>query len=421
MSNNTHSDVGASSAHRWIPCSGCIRQAKDIPDTGSSFFAAEGTGAHALVEKCLILDMDAEEFKGELIHTEGEWEFYVDDDMIAAVQRMLDHVHSILEWCRTNVVKDPIIRVEFNVDLSWLRPGMFGTADVVIIAGGYLWVIDYKHGRGYSVDVIENPQLMYYGTGPAKFFDAVKDITLCIVQPRSDHPQGRIRSWSIKRNELLAWAENTLGPAVDATRGKNPKLCAGDHCRFCKALATCPESKKHAQESAGLDFDEVADLKGEGWEPDSVVTTDEAKLVRIMDAKGYVISYLNAVEKEVVRRLCAGEKFPGWKRVHGRANRRWKKAKSVVTFCRSMGFKYGEIHGEAKLLGPSPIEKLVKAEFKDKEERKQNLAILKGLWETPQGAPSLVREDDPREAIDPKARLAVPENEFDDLSADIFE
>jgi hypothetical protein len=396
-----------------MACPGSVAVNAAIPGRPTSIFAAEGTAAHWLVEWCLRIGDDAQDWLGHEIKVEG-YKFTVDLDMASAVQMMLDHVRSVLDWIEKNVVKDPMLRIEFGVDLSWLRPGMFGTADVVIVAGGMIWVIDYKHGRGEVVDVINNPQLMYYALGPTEYYFGVNEITMCIVQPRADHPRGRVRNWTVMRGTLMDWGRDVLGPAVDATRVEKPSFAAGDHCKWCGGLATCPTAHEHAQKEAALDFSVATDCMKEGWAPDAVVQVEVEKLVQVMKAAPFLEGYIKAVREEARRRIRSGEGFPGYKLIRGTAHRKWKGGVSPGHYLTTRGVDEDDLFTR-KMVSPNQAETLLAAAVA-KEDRKEAKEGLKEFWEKPKGVPKLVTEDTKGDPIQPGDTPDVPEGEFEKVN-----
>ena len=71
-----HSMLGASKAHRWMRCPASVQLEATIPDE-ESFYAAEGTAAHALAEECLRSQKPPEHFIGV------EFEGFVVDEVMA--------------------------------------------------------------------------------------------------------------------------------------------------------------------------------------------------------------------------------------------------------------------------------------------------------------------------------------------------
>src|SRR5690606_21257143 len=116
----------------------------------------------------------------------------VTEEMCEAVQVMLDQVWKLIDHPTTQLF------VEKKFDLAKLNPPgpMYGTADVVIWAPHYrhMAVLDFKYGAGVAVDATENEQLMMYGLGAVLAVDEKPEtLSLTIVQPRANHPDGIIR------------------------------------------------------------------------------------------------------------------------------------------------------------------------------------------------------------------------------------
>ena len=57
-SERAHSEVGASSASRWMTCPASVKASRGI-ENKSSKYAAEGTCAHELADYCLTNDLEA--------------------------------------------------------------------------------------------------------------------------------------------------------------------------------------------------------------------------------------------------------------------------------------------------------------------------------------------------------------------------
>src|SRR5699024_8830876 len=127
--------------------------------------------------------------------------------------------------------------IEQKLDFSPWVPEGFGTGDVIIIAGDTIEVIDLKYGKGVPVSAENNSQMRLYGLGAYKNFGLlyeIKNVTMTIVQPRLDS----ISSETLTLNELLAWGGAVKVTAQMAMKGEG-EYGAGDHCRFCRASATC--------------------------------------------------------------------------------------------------------------------------------------------------------------------------------------
>ena len=150
--------------------------------------------------------------------------------------------------------KDTVVMVEQKVDFSQYVPDGFGTADTLIISGKTVCIVDFKYGKGIEVSSERNPQMMCYALGCVQMFDGLYDIDkvlMVIFQPRLTN----ISEFEISKADLLAWAENTLVPAAKLAYAGEGEFCAGNHCQFCKAKATCRKRAEYNLELARYDFE----------------------------------------------------------------------------------------------------------------------------------------------------------------------
>ncbi len=214
-----HARLSPSSWKQWGTCPGSIAliEALGIPDKPSKY-AAEGTVAHEVHEQCLLHNKDAKDYLGETLESDG-FSFKVNQNMVEAVQTSLDYIRT-----RIQEAEDFGYEVEMMVEIrsSLKHLGIKGldggTADVVLIfrLDGVITeveIIDYKHGQGVAVEVKDNGQALCYITGVVALpiFNGCgihEGIKITISQPRAHHPDGRIRSWDISKDFLLANASS---------------------------------------------------------------------------------------------------------------------------------------------------------------------------------------------------------------------
>ena len=211
------------------------------PAQKSSVYAAEGTAAHKLAERCLESSKNsAADFLGIMI--DG---FEVTEEMAEAVQMYVDDI-----W--QNMGDKKKLFVEERFDLGWLYPGLFGTNDACIVEPfGHIIVYDFKYGAGVPVNVTENKQLMYYALGAAYNFDPAT-ITIKIIQPRAAHDDGPIREWTVDSDRITKQWAGELKLAAQTVNGGH--LEAGKWCRWCPAFAMCPKAEEKALEEAKKHF-----------------------------------------------------------------------------------------------------------------------------------------------------------------------
>lgn len=368
-----HATLSASSAHRWMLCSGSVMLEKDMPDV-ESFYAKEGTAAHALGELCLTKQRPPEKYIGTTI--EG---FDVDSEMA-------HHVATYVDFC--NVKKGKEHFVELRVDFSKYADGGFGTADFVTVDEGVLSICDLKYGMGVRVNAAENPQLMLYGLGALSKFpvNEVDAVEMNIVQPRLDH----ISTYTLRAKDLIEWGETIVRPAAKRALSGDPVFVAGEtQCRWCKAKPVCKTVAKKNYEVTLSMFDDL-DAPLLVQTPHTLNDEDIGKLLPKMDG---LIGWAEAIKKHAHKRLLDGAQVGDWKLVVGRGARRWKDEHAAATTLKDL---FGEKAYITKLVSPAQAEKL---------DRKKKQVLDELIIKT-EGKPSLAPPDDPRPRLKPEVTFA---------------
>ncbi len=384
--NKAHSTLGASSSHRWWHCPGSIQLSVGMPNE-SSFFAMEGSCAHAVGEAALNQGQDADAFIGRVIKEFPEIE--VDEEMAEAVQLYLDTVRDDMR-----AHEDAELSVETRFDLTHIHAGMFGTNDacVYLPSKAKLIVYDYKHGRGMPVEVENNPQMLYYATGAltGKHNRPIAEIEVVIVQPRCSHPGGAVRRWSLTPLDLMDWI-NELQDAAKRTEEKSPTLVAGEWCKFCPAAGACPELQSHVLKAARADFTEEGEIVVS--EPR---TYSSESIARALEQADIIENWIRSVRAFAHLEAEAGRVPPGWKLVQKRANRKWKSEERLIETMIDYGFTRASITNPGKLMSPAQLEAFLKPKGIKKEE-------ISDLYESVSSGSTLAPADDKREAVKAEA------------------
>lgn len=388
-----HAIKGASSAYRWMACPGSVGLIRSLPEElrgQTSSYAAEGQAAHNLAADCLSEGIDAGDRVDSTSPDDSGVLHVVTEEMADAVQVYLDDVCAQRE--RLPSAK---AMVEQRFDLGWLRPGMFGTADHVLVEPfGELVVHDYKHGAGVVVEVEWNAQQMYYALGAlaeAGGPDDVDSVTIRVVQPRARHKDGPVRSWTISADALWAWRED-LAVAADRADAPDAELCAGEWCRFCPAQSACPAMRQLVQSTAAIEFG------GESLDPERDMPAlpdpaNPAALATALNAIPVIDAWCRAVEGTALHLLERGQNVPRYKLVRKRATRRWRDEEELAkALKRRKGVRKAD-YVQEKLRSPAQLEK-VKAIGKD---------FVSKHAEKPEGGLAIAHESDPREAVPPPA------------------
>ncbi len=357
-----HAYLSASASHRWLACPPSAKLCAMEEDRGSPY-AQQGTDAHELcqylVEKALGYD----------VRDPTEDLTWYDAEMQEAAEGYAAFVMEQVTEAR-KLCKDPLVCIEQTLDFSkWVEHG-FGTGDCVIVADDLLHIIDYKYGVGVLVEATDNSQLKCYALGALDTFGDLYDIRrirLTIYQPR----RGNVDTFELTTKELLSWADEVLAPTARLAYEGEGEYTAGDHCQFCKAKAYCRKRAEYSMELARYDFAEAP-------------TLDAAEIAAILPQIDALVSWAEDIKDYALRQALSGEKFPGYKLVEGRSNRKYSDEATVARVVLDAGYD----PYEKKLLSITAMTKqLGKKKFEE---------LLSGLVIKPQGKPVLAPETDKR-------------------------
>lgn len=413
----THARLSASSASRFIACPGSIALVEQLELEGAIAFnrsgpaAAEGTAAHYLAELCLtelvrngVWDISAEEYLGDTILVDpenGDTElvrkppkdllgcvaYTIDADMVEAVNTHIQHVRGVLESMGSSyrgIPEDVTVDLERKMDLSHLANSdhLGGTVDVRISqAFGELHIIDYKHGRGIPVDPTDNPQLQYYALGSdISAEDCPESVHLTIVQPRCPKVPSPVQTWVTTPDALRSWAESQLLPAVASALSEDPPRATGEsQCRWCRAVAHCPEVRELSLRVAQDDFAE------------SVPELPDEDFVDLFSKVALLRTAAKALETRAVADLQSGKPLPGYKLVEKRTKRAWVKGAEEALLARRVPKKH--LYTQ-KLVPYTQLEKI-----------KKYAPLVDELTTRPTGALEVAKESDKRPAVSNSAEL----------------
>lgn len=368
-----HALLSASSAVRWLACppSARLEEAwvQEHPEKPSPY-AEEGTGAHELVDlmiKC-AKEQDPSK-KGPLTK-----------EIKKASQRLPDAAPYCIAF--TSFVleiagEDGVIFNEVKVNYSDIAPEGFGTADVVIIKGSTLYVIDFKYGKGVKVEAEDNPQLRLYGYGAwralSTMFD-IEELELIIYQPRLDH----ISKEEITLVQLLMWTKTIVQPTAKMAYEGNGTFKSGEHCRFCKIRPRCRALLEEAEN--------VMDM----FDTQLPETMTNAELEHVLELARVLDPWFKDVEGYVLGEIMRGQSFEGWKAVEGRAVRKLDDPDAVLEELKNLGYMTEELY-ETK---PKSLVQLAKTVSRDDYEAVVAEHVIK-----PEGKPTLAPANDKRPAI----------------------
>lgn len=375
----SHALLSASGAHRWLSCTPSAKLEEQFPDSTSTY-AEEGTLAHELCEikvNKALLGMPTKTYNSTLKKIKGndlyqtEMDKYTDEYL----DYILEKVHSF--------DSPPTVIVEKKVDFSSYVPEGFGTADCIILGDGELHIVDFKYGKGVEVSAEYNPQTMLYALGAYleySFLFQIEAVKMTIVQPRI----GNISEYSMLVEELLEWAELIVKPKAQMAWLGNGDYTAGEHCKFCRARASCRERARKNLETENFEL-----KKGPLLSPDEI---GEALKKAIDLAK-----WAEDLKEYALAESLKGNDIPGWKAVEGRGSRNFTDNDLAIKKLKEAGIAE-ELLYERKQYTLAQIEKMVGTkDFKK---------IVGDLVVKNPGKPTLVVDTDKREKITNKVTAA---------------
>ena len=362
-----HAFLAASASERWLHCPPSAKLCAQEDDQGSEY-ARQGSDAHALCEHLLLKAL------GRETRDPTEDLTYYDAEMQEAAEAYAAFVMEQVAEAKT-VCHDPLICVEQTVDFSkWVQHG-FGTADALIVADDTLYITDMKYGVGCLVtadgeDGTGNSQLKCYALGAIDTFGDLYDINrirLSIFQPRRDN----VDTFELTKADLLQWADDVLAPIAKLAYEGQGEFEAGSHCQFCRVKATCRKRAEYAMELAKYEFADAP-------------TLDENEIAEILPQIDTLVSWAEDIKSYALNQALSGVRYPGFKLVAGRSNRKYADEAAVARVVSEAGYD----PYDKKLVGITEMTKrLGKKRFEE---------LLNGLLIKPEGKPVLVPATDTR-------------------------
>lgn len=296
-----HSVLMPSRAYRWVACAGSVTLEAQFPqDEGEE--AQEGTAAHEVAMILLGL--------GYLVDVG-----YVTTNGRVVDEAMREGAIMFAESVRDRMLKvgnDGFLpRIEQPVKSPQIHPDCWGTPDVVLhqptISMLDIW--EYKYGHDF-VEVFENWQLLCYLSGVLDQICAEKPgrelittVRMHVVQPRSYHRDGPVRTWQVHATDLRAYF-NILHGAAHRAMGVLPATASGPQCTNCTAVHACDAAQRaalHAISYAGTAVPFNLPPTAAGRELQALKARRE-----MMDAR------ITGLEAQIVGDLKAGKFVPYW-------------------------------------------------------------------------------------------------------------
>jgi len=228
-----HSHTGPSKAGLWLNCEAFREMSSLAPPEEDKHAAIEGRCCHAAA----ALSIDDGVFD-TLPYVGNEYEGMIfTKDLAEATNLYPDYIRTQRLIC-IGLGGEYIQKTERRVDLTWVHPKFFGTADsmFIFLQGVTAEVVDLKMGR--TLVEPDDPQLMCYALEVIHEHPHIERVALTIVQPRHPHVDGEIRTHWVTRDELMAFAQ--LAARMQELNYQNGRpATAGSHCCWCPASGNC--------------------------------------------------------------------------------------------------------------------------------------------------------------------------------------
>ncbi|MGD9678403.1 MAG: DUF2800 domain-containing protein [Vulcanibacillus sp.] len=371
-----HAILSASGSKRWLTCTPSAQLEQEFPEQKSEY-AEEGTFAHDLAALHLSRQLGQLTKRSfETQHKSVITHKYYSQEMSEHIENYVDIVLERVNKARV-ITKDTIVLIEQKLDFSAWVPDGFGTGDVVIISDGAIEIIDLKYGKGVPVSAEDNTQMSLYALGAISQYGILYDIDIVrmtIVQPRLDN----VSTEEISANKLLEWGNEYVRPRATMAIMGEGEFISGEHCQFCRVRFTCRARAEFNLELAKYDFkkstlsiEEIADILARAEELQKWAS--EVQTFALDQAENH------------------GVKYPGWKLVEGKANRKYTDENEVAQALISEGLEEEKIYKPKEILGITAMEKVLG--------KKQFSKLLGHLVIRPQGKITLAPDSDKRPEI----------------------
>lgn len=376
-----HSLLGPSSSGIWLNCTPAARFAEKFENIASDY-ADEGTLCHDIAADLANYRLKRMSKRDYLVNLAKHRSHRLYDaiEMERHAEAFVNYVLALYDSYRQKGWAS--IYIETRVDYDHVAPEGFGHLDVAIVSPSTIDVVDLKYGKGVPVSAVVNPQLGLYAVGvleDQRFTDEFEKVNLHIFQPRLDN----ISVFNTTVKECMNWALGTVKrQAALAFKGEG-SFRAGSWCKFCKARPKCKAAANYHTGLAKFDFKLPYEL-------------DNDEVAEVLLLGESLVNWYMSVKEYATSEARKGAKFPGFKMVNGKSNRRYADGKQdlIIKALKRAGYSEKEIM-KSTLLGIGEMEKLLGGGGFKK--------LLGKYVVKPPGAPALVPETDKRSAMHGKA------------------
>jgi hypothetical protein len=214
------------------------------------------------------------------------------------------------------------VHIEERVNCPSIHADNWGTPDCWIYdrEQGLLIVRDFKYGHKH-VEVYENWQLINYaagvldGLGVNGAQDQHMRVRLEIVQPRSFHSDGPVRSWECKASALRGYF-NVLKLAAEKALQINAPCMTGDECAYCPSRHACPALQRAGYAAVGT--------SGRSTPIELSAQALGQELALLSRAESMLKARITGLTEQALRELKSGKPVPGYHLEQGVGRKKWR-------------------------------------------------------------------------------------------------
>lgn len=336
-----------SAAGTWVKCAGAPSLSIGAPawvdDDEDQVVREDGTACHWLAHQ---LSQGIKVQLGALAPNGVA----VDEEMFEAVEMYFE---AIRRWGVEAYFELPVVCRRVSLECG-------GTVDV----GAYcptrrtIFVGDLKYGFRF-VDVVRNWQLLCYFTGMQDHVRIFSDVDLwvefLIVQPRSYHRDGPVRTWRVHATELRAYI-NILTNAAERALQLTPPCTVNPGCKRCPGRTLCDTARNSGLEGIETSFDAI---------PHALpFAAAEDELRRLQAAKDIIEARITGLEQQVIHGMRTGQSSARYAMESTPGRKVWTEEGRAII--QNIATLYGADITKDSLITPTQAAKKLPAVFIDK-------------------------------------------------------
>lgn len=313
----------------------------DAPDEADTEVAEDGTACHWLAS-----ELYAGRFPSIGSHAPNGRE--LTEEMFDACDEYLGVINS---WIGVAPVVEQLIPGDI------IFPGMKGTPD----AWAYdpttrtLYLADLKFGFRF-VEVFENWQLLCYALMLIDLLkiDGIADqhltIKFHIVQPRSTHRDGPVRTWTVRASQLRAYFNQLIAAAHEAMK-PTPPCTPNPYCNDCPARHACTALQNSGYKSVEIAYASIP------HELPPVAIGGE--LTMLKEAQKRLEARITGLEMQTEHMLAAGTVVPGWGLEPSYSRERWVEGGESQILTLALYFNNAPIAKPRQAVSPKQARKYI--------------------------------------------------------------